>query len=366
MLKLFYKLTLLFLLIASTTVLYQKHTYAYQTLVRINPIPQTKALIAEKKYVDAYEYLNYFMDFTYVQKDPEAQALFKQIKEERNSLAYQSQKIAEGITTGTSDELLGQASAIGSDFFVLGDLRDLALEGSHYFKDEEMDTVLIALSSIGLIASLSTLFTLGSSAVAKSGISVLKLAHKGQALPHWLRNYLSKEVKIIRKSKDLSSLKPIFTSLNTLQNTVGVRQTLLLLSHTISLKELQGLSKLSKRYGEKTATILQLSQKQVLIKQKQLKKIDIKTIELASTYGTSGFIHLIKGGEKNFLTKTKRMKAYSKVGYKGEVWKMFLWLMKYLNDTLLFLIMSISTSLLIPWKKVKKLHRLSTIHKIKA
>ena len=352
MLKLFYKITLLFVLIVSATVLYQKNTYAYHTLVHIDPIPQTKVLIENEKYVDAYEYLNYFMAFDYINKDPQSQALLQSIIEKRNSLSYQSEKLAEGIYTGSSDKLLGQASAIGSDFFLIGDIRDLVLEGSHYYHDEEVDQVLVALSTVGLVASVSTFVTLGSSAVAKSAVSMLKLARKSKALPVWLSTYLTKEAKVIRKSKDISSLKPLFTDLENLRTTLGLRQTLKLVSKTGSYKELQAFSKLSKRYGNKTLPLLKLSEKKVLTEATTLKKMDIKTIEVASTYGISGFIHLIKGGEKNFIKTTKRMKAYSKVGYKGEVWKVFLWLMKHLSDTMLLLIMGISSLLLLPLKKI--------------
>jgi hypothetical protein len=65
-------------------------------------------------------------------------------------------------------------------------------------------------------------------------------------------------------------------------------------------------------------------------------------------------VHLIKGGEKNFIKTTKRIKAYSKVGYKNEVWKVLLWLMKHLSDTTLILIMSIASLLLLPWRKLKQ------------
>jgi len=357
MVKLFYKLTLLLLLIMSGTLLYQKNTYAYHTLTRIDPQPHTKMLMEQKQYVDAYEYLNYFMTFEYVKEDKKAQQLMQQIIEKRSSLSYKSSKIAEGITTGTSDEFAGQVSAIGSDFFVIGDIRDLALEGTHYFKDEEVDTVLVSLSTIGLVASASTLFTLGSSAVVKSGVSVLKLAHKSKRIPSWLNKYLVREAKQIRKTKELSTIKPLFTTLDTMHKKVGLADTLKLLSHTKSFKELKGISKLSARYGQKTAPLLKLSNKKVLTHAHALKNVDKKTIALASTYGPSGLVHLIKGGEKNFIKTTKRMKAYSKVGYKGEVWKVFMWLMKNVSDTALIFIMSIASLLLIPLRRWRSLIR---------
>ena len=352
MLKLFFKTILILTVLLSGTILYQKHTYAYHTLIRIDPVPHTKALIADAHYVDAYNYLNYFMDFEYVQKDPEAQRLLQQIEEKRNSFEYKSQKIAEGISTGTSDEILGQASAIGSDFFLIGDLRDLALEGTHYYNNEKVDGVLVALSTIGLVASASTLFTLGSSAVAKSGVSFLKLAQKSKAIPTWLNTYLIRQAKQIRKSKDITALKPLFQTLDTLQNRVGINDTMKLLSRTGSLKELQGVTKLTHRYGKQTPMLLKLSDKKVLTHTAKLSKMNQQTINLASTYGANGFVHLIKGGEKNFIKTTKRMKAYSKVGYKGEIWKVLLWIMKNVSDTILIILMSIASLLLLPLKRL--------------
>jgi len=355
MLKLFYKTSLLLLILLSGTLLYQKNTYAYHTLVRVNPVPHTKALIDKEHYADAYAYLDYFMDFTYVQENEEAQKLLQEIIEKRSSLSYKSAKIAQGIRTGTSDELSGQLSAIGSDFFLIGDIRDLALEGTHYFKHEEVDPVLVSLSTIGLVASASTLFTLGSSAVAKSGVSVLKLAHKSKRIPPWLGKYLVREAKQVRKTKDISSIKPLFTTLDTMNKEVGLTDTLKLLSRTKNFKELKGASKLAKRYRNDTATLLKLSDKKLLSHTSTFSKMDKKLIKIASTYGSSGFVHLIKGGEKNFIKTTKRIKAYSKVGYKGELWKVFLWLMKHLSDTVLILFMSIASLLLLPWKKLKSL-----------
>ena len=351
MLKLFTKTFLLLILIFSVTLLYQKNTYAYHTLVHINPLPQTQILIEQKKYVDAYTYLHYFMQFEYVAQDPKAQKLIKEINTIRSSLSYNSDKIAEGIRTGTSDELSGQLSAIGSDFFLIGDIRDLALEATHYFNHEKVDTLLVSLSSIGIVASAGTLFTLGSSSVAKSTVSVLKLAHKSKHIPSWLSKYLIQEAKVIKKSKNIESLKPLFNTISQMQKNVGLKDTLTLLSYSNSLENLKGITKLSKRYKKETATLLKLSNNRLITQAKQLKDIDKQTIKLASTYGANGFIHLLKGGEKNFIKTTKRLKAYAKVGYKGEIWKVVLWLMKHLSDTILILMISIASLLLIPWRR---------------
>jgi len=355
MLKFMYKISLLLLLLLSTTILYQKHTYAYHTLIQLNPIPYTKTLIQNEQYVDAHTYLGYFMQFEYMKENTEALALLKDIDTKRASTAYQSNKFIEGIRTGTSDESIGQTSAIGSDFLLIGDLRDLAVEGTHYYNDEEVDTVLISLSTIGLVASASTLFTLGSSAIAKSGISVLKLAHKSKRIPAWLGVYLTKQAKVIRKTKNIDSIKPLLNHLDKIHKNTGLPNTLKLLSGTKSLKELKNTATLTKRYGKETPMLLKLSDTILLKHSTTFKKVDTKTIKLASTYGSNGLVHLIKGGEKNFIKTTKRMKAYGKVGYKGEIWELFLSLMKYLSNTILMLLMGITSLLLLPFKKMKNL-----------
>jgi len=360
MLKLFFKLAMFLLLILSSTILYQKHTYAYHTLIHLDPLPHTKLLMKEKRYVDADQYLSYFMQFDSMQYNSEAKVLLEEIKTIRESFTYQTNKFVEGISTGISDEAIGQVSAIGSDFFLIGDLRDLALEGTHYYKDEEVDMVLVSLSTIGLVASASTIVSLGGSAVAKSGISVLKLAHKSKAIPTWLATYLIKQAKQIRHTKNVENIKPLLSDLDLMQKNSGLTNTLKLLSQTQSLKELKKTAKLTKRYGHETPILLKLSNKQIINQAKTLKRFNIQTIKLASTYGSTGLIHLIKGGEKNFIKSTKRLKAYTKVGYKGEVWKWFIWLMKNVSDIVLGIIMGIATLALLPFRKLKIFYPLAS------
>ncbi|MDQ7085997.1 MAG: hypothetical protein Q9M36_14275 [Sulfurovum sp.] len=354
MLKFYYVFSLILLLSTATTLLYQKNTYAYHTLTQVDPLPHTQSLIKEEKYADAYEYLHYFMQFEYMHQDTQAHILLQHIADTRASFSYQSEKIAQGIRTGTSDELSGQLSAIGSDFFLIGDLRDLALEGTHYAKGEEVDKVLVSLSSIGLVATVTTLFTLGSTSVAKSAVSILKLAHKSQRMPLWLGSYLIKQSKKIKESKDISSLKPIFHHLETMRARIGLNNTLILLSQTKSFKALKNISALTKYYKKETHILLKLSSHTAQIHKQILKNTAIPTIKLASSYGASGFTHLLKGGGKHFIRTTQNIKSYTKIGYKGEIWKVILWLMKHLSDTVLLLIMGINTLLLLPFRPRKK------------
>ena len=105
-------------------------------------MPETRTLVAEERYADAADYLGFFMDYDYVQQDPAAQTLYSQIEAVRADPAYQADKFAEGLIQGTRDEVIGQAAGVASDFFVIGDLRDLLHQGRQWVKDEEVDEVI--------------------------------------------------------------------------------------------------------------------------------------------------------------------------------------------------------------------------------
>ena len=105
-------------------------------------MPETRTLVAEGRYADAADYLGFFLDYDYVRQDPEAQTLYSQIEAVRAGPAYQADKFAEGLIQGTRDEVIGQAVGVASDFFVIGDLRDLLHQGRQCVKDEEVDEVI--------------------------------------------------------------------------------------------------------------------------------------------------------------------------------------------------------------------------------
>ena len=62
-------------------------------------------------------------------------------------------KLGEGIFEGTSDEAIGQAAALITDFLVIGDIRDLTRQAINWSQDKQIDAVIAALSGIGLAAS---------------------------------------------------------------------------------------------------------------------------------------------------------------------------------------------------------------------
>jgi hypothetical protein len=333
--KPFIYIFLLLLISLSLLLLQERKVFDIRTLTQTDPLPHTKALIQEKKYAQAEEYLSYFIYYPYVNENPESHQILKDIQIKRNSYAYKKEKFIEGIVRGKSDEDIGKASAIASDFLVIGDIRDLSIEGSNYYHDKKVDSVVVALSSLGLIATLSTIYTLGATTPIKTSISVLKYAKRANKLPLWLSNRLVKEAKLAKKSYSVKHIEKLLSPINRLYQRVGLNQTLALLKNTKNFTELKSLTKITAKFGSKSPVLLQVTKGEINYLTKNLSKASSKNILYASTYGEKGLKAISKMGEAKFISRMGKSSNLLKTGYKGNLDSLFNYLLKHVPTWLL-------------------------------
>ena len=299
-------IVILLLITLSLLLLQERKVFDIRTLTQTDPLPHTKELISQKKYAQAQEYLSYYIEYPYVSKNPESHKLLKEIKDKRSSYEYQSKKFIEGLIDGKSDEDIGKASAIASDFLVIGDVRDLSKEGVNYYNDKKVDKVVVALSSLGLIATISTFYTLGATTPIKTSISVLKYAKRANKLPSWLNKRLINGAKIAKKNYSIKHLEELLTPINKLYKKVGLNQTLDLLKDTKNLQELKGILKFSSKFSKKSPTLLRVTNNKALKYTKNLPNASNKNILYASTYGEDGLRAMSKMGEAKFMARVGR------------------------------------------------------------
>ena len=246
---------------------------AVLALTRIDPLPRTRELVAQERYAEAAQYLDYFMAYGYVRGDPVAQHLAREIAARRESLAYQAGKAAEGVWSGQSDEAVGQAAGVISDFLVIGDLRDLARQGWLYAQGEETDPVLIALASLGVAATAvqaggaaaaapsggATAPAVAAAATAKSGLSALKWLRRANALPGWLGEMLMRAAARLRQQRrlsemahELAGLKGTLADVSALAATPGGAR---LLAATTDAASLSRAVRLARAYSARAAKV---------------------------------------------------------------------------------------------------------------
>lgn len=359
--KLIGKIILLAVALVAIGVIWQHTQLEALALARIDPVPETRRLIAEGRYAEAADYLGFFIEYPYVRDNPEAQALKQEIDQTRNSPQYQLEQVWEGLITGTSDETAGQITGVVTDFLVIGDLRDLTKEGIKLAKGEDADEVILALAAIGTVATtaqvvsgIATLTSGGAAAPAvaastavKGGTVLLKAARKAGKLPPWLSKTLIKEAKVVKQTGKLDSVADLFQDIYVLAKTPG---GLRLLSHTEDAKSLKRMAEFAKAFGAHSATLYRIGGEGALKLAARANELGQDTIRLAATYGRDGLRFLDRLGALKFAKYTARA---GRVAYKGDWVRLLAHLLVQLPRGLLYLIAAVGIGVWVPWRRLQ-------------
>lgn len=363
MIKLPVKLFILLLALVSGTVLWQQTQLMVLALTHIDPLLETHAMIAEERYAEASDYLGFFLEYDYVNQNQDAQSLYQDISAKRESWDYQLKKLGEGLLSGTSDETIGQVAGVATDLFAIGDLRDIAKQGLNLAKGEEVDKVLVALATIGIVATgaqvLSGAGTVASGGAAaptvvgttitKSGLIALKTARKLGKLPAWLSKTIIKTAKSIKQTKSLGNLTSILGDVSTLAKTKGGFN---LLSKAKDAAALSRMANFAKTFGSQSATMYHIGGGLAVKVAQQAETIGIGTIKYAATFGQTGLRVLDKVGALKF---TKIASRSSKMAYKGDIFKLLARLLLMLPIWSLYLISLFGVIIWVPWHAVSRL-----------
>lgn len=356
MFKLPIKLLLLLVAVVSIGTIWQQHQLMFLALSRIDPVPEAKAMVAEERYAEAADYLGFFMDYEYVKTNLEAVSLFNKIEDIRNSWHYKMEKLGEGLFSGTSDETIGQLASVGTDFFVIGDIRDLAKQGVNLATGEEVDEVLVALSAIGVGASaaqiasgVGTVASGGAAAptvvgttAAKSGLIALKTARKLGKLPPWLGKAIIQAAKNVKHTKSLGTFTGILGDVSTLAKTRGGFKLLDQAKDAASLKRY---ARFAETFGPQTATLYRIGGDAAVQSVRMAEKYGKETVKLAATFGQGGLRALDKVGALKF---TKMASRGSKMAYKGDVLQLLAKLLLQLPQWVLYGLIVLAAAAWIP------------------
>lgn len=334
------KLMALLMAAMAASLLWHQTTLSVLALTRIDPLPETRALMEASRYAEAAEYLDFFMAHDYVASSPEAQRLHQTLEGVRGQWRYQLSKLAEGLLQGSSDETVGQVASVVSDFMVIGDLRDLAHQGVTLAKGEDVDEVLVALASLGVLATgaqaasglgtgasggLTAPAMAGTTAV-KQGLITLKAARRLGQLPRWLPPALSTTAR-----------RPaLFSDINALARTRGGMR---LLADTQNAGELRRAAHFATTFGQQGAALYRIGGKTAVQVTQGVGRLGKASILLAATFGQKGLLALDQVGALRF---TKLITRSGKMVHKGDLVTLMAKLLSALPDGLLYAIIALA------------------------
>lgn len=245
------------------------------------------------------------MDYEEVKNNPEVQELYAKISLDRMHWWTITGNIVYGVWAGKGPCLENIVSATVSDFFVVGDLRDFAWEGTKIVQGQSPDKFTMALSAAGMALAVSTWFSSGSSAPVKGSVSILKLAKKSNKLKPTFQSSLT---DLLYNSVKTTSWKPfdsVAGSIYKLREVKGLKigDSMNLLSACKSVKDLDLVVEMASVCGNKTGKFLFLGGDRALDVfrkfrgQKQMEN----ALDLGLRYGKNGTTLLEKTGPDKFL-----------------------------------------------------------------
>lgn len=282
------------------------------TLTPINPLITIRVLMEQGHYAEAADQVAYFLAIAEDHERSQLTALATEIATHRADLAYQAGKIQEGLVTGSSDEVSGQIAGLTTSLLVIGDVRDLVKEGLNWLQDEPTDEVIIALATLGMVASATQLVSLGSTSPLKAGVTLTKLAQLRGVLPRWLRAHLIRVTQQALTTRSLAPVLPIMQRMQIIMDQAGWRQALTLLPHTRDPGSLNRLATLARHFGSATAPLVSLGGDAALASAPHIAKLGLAPLRHASRYGPEGIHALQVIGPLRFVKYGARL---AKWGY---------------------------------------------------
>ena len=253
----------------------------------LDPMPQTRKLIDAGRLAEAEAYLGYFIEHNSTAITPRSRALLDDLRAKRRSWDYRLEKLVEGAIEGKSDEIEGMVGAGVADLFVVGDIRDAVIEGAHWLEGEEVDEVILALSSLGIAATAATITTVGGTGGLKGSLSLLKQMHKAKHLPDWLVKAL---LRLPRAADIRQETRALLTPIMTLYREGGWQAARDIIRRSRSLGDLQKLTPFVRTFGRESAVLLRIDPAAARLAEHW----PARTITRASLYGQAGFERLAR------------------------------------------------------------------------
>jgi hypothetical protein len=289
----------------------------FQALREVDPIPRAEELARAGEYCEALEYLDYFRDYDYVKNDPRVTKLYDEIREKREAYLFVLKDVWSGVWRGKGACMESLVSATVSDFFVVGDVRDLVWGLLDKYYGRETSDFTIALASIGVLLTGVTVVltptTAGAAAPAgvsaKVSVSLLKLAKKMGKLPKSLQRSL---VRVFRRCTRLGSLKPlrpVSRSIYSISKVKGltIRDFLTIISRCKNIRDIKVMERVTKVFGKHTGKFLKLGGDAPVKVAKRFGKSKNVTeaMNTAVKYGPDGTRLLVKTGPTKFIKYLK-------------------------------------------------------------
>jgi hypothetical protein len=120
-----------------------------------HPLTVADALQRQQRWQEVRLLARFANDYLPVDPQYNARAMADEASRQLNDTRYQLQQFASGALTGEASTTSGLIGALSLDMLVLGDVRDLVVQGYREYRHDDGDPVIMALSATGLLLTLA-------------------------------------------------------------------------------------------------------------------------------------------------------------------------------------------------------------------
>jgi len=175
--------------------------------------------------------------------------------------ATRLRRCATGALTGAITDGASAVCTVAADLTVLGDLRDIVVQGAAWAAGRDYDRLVLGLSAVGLGATALTAVSAGAAMPAKAGLSLVKGARRAGQVPPALTRAVATEIRLVAQGGDAARLARATGAVDTVRREHGALEAARMLRHAGSLDELGDAASMYGRYGRMARPVMALSGK---------------------------------------------------------------------------------------------------------
>jgi hypothetical protein len=187
--------------------------------------------------------------------DPALRDQVKDAQAKAGSISGMAGRFMHGLWSGEPTDAASLAGTALGDLFVFGDIRDAAREGTRYLTGQKADPWILGLASVGIAITAGTYATLGASAPARAGLTLVKAARRTGRLNPVLAVRVARDVV---KVEEAGGLAELVGNVGRVETKAGTQAALDSLKVAEGPEDVSRLARLATAKGTQTRAIIKL------------------------------------------------------------------------------------------------------------
>src|SRR5262245_14161621 len=261
----------------------------FNSIPRMDYVAEVRSLRGQNRFAEALMVAETGLgELSGVERDALLQEQ-SEVREDQASVLRKGKELLRGALVGEGDSLEALIGAIAADMFVVGDVRDLVIQGGRLAVDGDSDELILALSAVGVLTTVMP--------EVDWIAAFLKVAKKAGALTRRMTEALVRIIRRATDTRDFAELQRVFGLFKVLIEKSTPAGALRLLRHIDDVKEVEVVTGFLKRQPAGGFVLHVAGKEGVDIVKTSLRESE-EMLVLAARKGDRGIAWLRSGGQR--------------------------------------------------------------------